>query len=136
MNTNLTNEKGAKPIEPKLQQVAALEDKKQLAALVADIQKNQLGNAFFGIGSQQDLKDSTKMIAGIRQGGLSLPDRDYYLETDDRMTKIRQQYTDYMVTVFKLAGDTPEQAAEEAKNVLESRPRWPRVDQPHRTPRP
>ena len=119
MNTTLTNEKGAKPIEPQLQQVAALEDKKQLAALVADIQKNQLGDAFFGIGSQQDLKDSTKMIAGIRQGGLSLPDRDYYLETDDRMTKIRQQYTDYMITVFRLAGDTPEHAVEEAKNVLD-----------------
>ncbi len=119
MNTTLVNEKGAKPIEPKLQQVAALEDKKQIAALVAEIQKNQLGNAFFGVGSQQDLKDSTKMIAGIRQGGLTLPDRDYYLETDDRMVKIRQQYTDYMVTVFKLAGDSPEQAAEEAKNVLD-----------------
>jgi putative endopeptidase len=119
MNTTLTNEKGAKPIEPMLQQVAALEDKKQIASLVADIQKNQLGNAFFDIGSQQDLKDSTKMIAGIHQGGLSLPDRDYYLETDDRMVKIRQQYTDYMITVFKLVGDTPEQAAEEAKNVLD-----------------
>ncbi len=119
MNTTLTNEKGAKPIEPKLQQVADLQDKKQLAAFVADIQKNQLGSAFFGVGSQQDLKDSTKMIAGIRQGGLSLPDRDYYLETDDRMTKIRQQYTDYMVTVFKLVGDSPEQAADEAKNVLD-----------------
>ncbi len=119
MNTTLTNERGAKPIEPKLRQVAALEDKKQLAALVADIQENQLGSAFFSIDAQQDLKDSTKMIAGIRQGGLSLPDRDYYLETDDRMTKIRQQYTDYMVAVFKLAGDTPEQAAEEAKNVLD-----------------
>jgi putative endopeptidase len=119
MNTSQTNEKGAKPIEAKLQQVAALEDKKQLSALVADLQKNQLGNAFFDIGAQQDLKDSTKMIAGIRQGGLTLPDRDYYLETDDRMTKIRQQYTDYMVTVFKLSGDTPEQAAEEAKNVLD-----------------
>ena len=119
MNTTLANEKGAKPIEPKLQQVAALQDKKEIAALIADIQKNQLGSAFFGIDAQQDLKDSTKMIAGIRQGGLSLPDRDYYLETDDRMTKIRQQYTDYMVTVFKLAGDSPEQAAEEAKNVLD-----------------
>jgi putative endopeptidase len=119
MNTTLTNEQGAKPIEPKLQQVAALQDKKQLAAFVADIQKNQLGNTFFDIGAQQDLKDSTKMIAGIHQGGLSLPDRDYYLETDDRMTKIRQQYTEYMITVFKLAGDTPEQAAEEAKNVLD-----------------
>ena len=120
MNTDLANEKGAKPIEPKLARVAALQDKAAIAALVGDIQVNQLGTAFFGIGAQQDLKDSTKMIAGIGQGGaLTLPDRDYYLETDDRMVKIRQQYTDYMITVFKLAGDSPEQAAEEAKNVLD-----------------
>jgi putative endopeptidase len=119
MDDKLANEKGAKPIQPLLERVAALSDKAQLAALVGDIQAKYLGSPFFSIGSQQDLKDSTKQIAGIRQGGLSLPDRDYYLETDERMTKIRQQYTDYMVAVFKLAGDSPDQAAAEAKNVLD-----------------
>jgi putative endopeptidase len=119
MNTDLANQKGAKPLDPKLAQVAALTDKKAIAAIVADIQKNQLGSALFNVGSQPDLKDSSKMIGGVHQGGLSLPDRDYYLESDDRMAKIRQQYTDYMVKVFTMVGDTPEQAAEEAKNVLD-----------------
>ena len=119
MNTSLANEKGAQPIQPLLQRIAALEDKKQIASLVGDIQSKEVGAAFFVTASQQDLKDSTKVIAGIRQGGLSLPYRDYYLETDDRMVKIRQQYVDYMVTVFKLAGDSAEQAAEEAKSVLD-----------------
>jgi putative endopeptidase len=119
MDEKLANEKGAKPIQPLLERVAALNDKAQLAPLVADIQSKSLGEPFFSIGSQIDLKDSTKEIAGIRQGGLSLPDRDYYLENDDRMVKIRQQFTDYMVAVFKLAGDSSDQAAAEAKSVLD-----------------
>src|SRR5271170_730766 len=119
MNVPLANEKGAQPILPLLQRVATLQDKEQIASLVGDLQSGHLASPFFNIDSDQDLKDSTREIAALRQGGLSLPDRDYYLETDERMTKIRQQYNDYMITVFKLAGDSPEQAADEAKNVLD-----------------
>src|SRR5271170_1818815 len=119
MNTSLADQNGAQPIQPLLQRVDALHEKNQIAPLVGDIQARNLGSPFFAAGSQQDIKDSSLQIAGIRQGGLSLPDRDYYLDTDERMTKIRQQYTDYMLTVFKLAGDSPEQAAAEAKSVLD-----------------
>jgi putative endopeptidase len=119
MNTELINQKGIQPTQPQLERIAALSDKQQLATLVADIQAKHLGSPFFDVASEQDLKDSSKQIAGIGQGGLTLPDRDYYLENDPRSLKIRQQYTDYMITVFKLAGDAPEQAATEAKAVLD-----------------
>ncbi len=119
MNTALADEKGDKPILPVLASVDALEDKQQLAALVAQLQAKDGVRVFFRIGSDQDAKDSTKQIAEIGQGGLGLPDRDYYLETDARMTKIREQYTAYMTSLFKLIGDSDDQAAAEAKSVLD-----------------
>ena len=67
---------------------------------------------------QQDEKDSSKQIAGLRQGGLGLPDRSYYIEKSEREAKIRDQYVEHMTKMFALAGDTPEQAAAEAKNVM------------------
>ncbi len=71
----------------------------------------------FRFGVQQDEKDSSKQIASIGQGGLSLPDRDYYLL--DRFETIRKQYVEHMTKMFTLAGDTPDQAAKEADAVLE-----------------
>jgi putative endopeptidase len=119
MNTSLANEKGDKPILQALHYVDGLDSKDQLASIVARLQSKGGVRVFFGIGSEQDAKDSSKQIAGIGQGGLTLPDRDYYLETDERMTKIRQQYTEYLVNIFKLIGDTDDKAAAEAKNVLD-----------------
>jgi putative endopeptidase len=119
MNTAEADQKGDQPILPTLAQVGALSEKKQLASLVAQLQSRLGVGALFRIGSEQDAKDSTKQIAAVVQGGLSLPDRDYYLEDNDRMKKIREQYTAYLVSIFKLLGDSDEKAAAEAKSVLE-----------------
>jgi putative endopeptidase len=119
MNTTLADEKGDKPILPILAIVDSLQDKQKLAPLVAQLQSKDGVRVFFRIGSDQDAKDSTKQIAEIAQGGLGLPDRDYYLETDARMTKIREQYVAYLTSLFKLIGDSEAQASVEAKNVLD-----------------
>jgi putative endopeptidase len=119
MNTTLADEKGDKPILPVLERVDSLQDKQQLAALISSLQSKDGVSALFRVGSEQDAKDSTKQIAVISQGGLSLPDRDYYLESDARMTKIREEYTAYLVSIFKLLGDSDDKAAAEAKNVLD-----------------
>jgi hypothetical protein len=71
----------------------------------------------FGVG--QDDKDSSKQIAEIYQGGLSLPDRDYYIVDSARFKAIRAQYIEHVKKMFTLAGDTPEQAAKEAAAVME-----------------
>ncbi len=118
MNTAAADEKGDKPILPALNTIDTLQDKQQLVALVAQLQSKDGVRVFFRIGSDQDAKDSTKEIAEIGQGGLGLPDRDYYLETDPRMTKIREQYTAYLTSLFKLIGDSDDKAAAEAKGVL------------------
>ena len=68
---------------------------------------------------EQDKRDSSKQIAAIGQSGLSLPDRDYYIEDSKHFQEIRKQYIEHMSRMFTLAGDAPEQAAKEAAAVLE-----------------
>ncbi|WP_446742313.1 M13 family metallopeptidase [Silvibacterium acidisoli] len=118
MDTDLANRLGDKPVLPVLAKIDALNDKKGLGALVADLHAHDNANGFFEFGSSADQKNSTMEIAEAFQGGLTLPDRDYYLLDDDRMTKIRSQYKEYVVSLFKLAGDNDDKAASEADAVL------------------
>jgi putative endopeptidase len=116
MNTDKINELGDKPILPTIDAIDALSDKKAIAGLLGD--RKLAAGGFAELGVEQDEKDSTQQIASIGQGGLSLPDRDYYLVDDDHMKKVRSQYLDYATKIFTLLGDPQEKAAEEAKNVL------------------
>jgi putative endopeptidase len=116
MNTDLVEKKGLAPIDPALKQIAALAETKGLAPLLGDLAAKGSPAPLFRFGVQQDEKDSSKQIASIGQGGLSLPDRDYYLL--DRFETIRKQYVEHMTRMFTLAGDTPDQAAKEADAVL------------------
>lgn len=118
MNTKLTDDLGAKPIQPQLAEIAALQDKKKIAQLDVAIE-NQYGRGFlFGVGVGQDQKDATKQILQTGQGGLSLPDRDYYIKDDERSALIRKQYVEHVTRMFILLGDTPEQAAIEAADTM------------------
>jgi putative endopeptidase len=119
MNTQLADEKGVTPLEPTLNTISTLNDKKQLAAVLAVLEiRDGVGGAFtFGV--SQDQKDSTRQIAEAGQGGLGLPDRDYYLADNPRQKKIREDYVAHMTRMFQLAGDTPEKAASEAQAVME-----------------
>jgi putative endopeptidase len=118
MNVDAVNQKGAAPLKPSLDRIAELNDKKQLATVLTELERQDGTEALFQFQVQQDEKDSSQQIAGVRQGGLGLPDRSYYIEKSERETKIRGQYVDHMTKMFVLAGDTPEQAAAEAKSVM------------------
>ncbi len=118
MNVSLADSLDAKPIEPELKAIDALADKKQLAALDIDLNKRFGSGAIFYLGVQQDQKDATKQILGTGQGGLTLPDRDYYLNQDDRSKKLREQYVAHVTKMFALLGDAPDHAANEAADVL------------------
>ncbi len=133
MNSDLADQLGDKPILPQIAHIQAIQDKKQIAAVVASLQAKDGAPAFFRFDVQQDQKDSTKQIEGIAQGGLTLPDRDYYLEDNPHMQTIRQQYHDYIVAVLKLTGDSDEQAGTEAGQVIDietalAKGALPRVD--------
>jgi putative endopeptidase len=118
MNVDLADKLGAKPVEPVMTAIELLKDKKQLAPTVAELQSRFALGVFYTFGVQQDQKDSSQQIVNVGQGGLSLPDRSYYLTDDARSQQIRGQYVDHVTKMFVLLGDTPEKAAEEAKSVM------------------
>jgi putative endopeptidase len=118
MNVDLADQLGVAPIQPELDAIAGLKDKRQLALFNVRAAHEFYGPMFLDVDVTQDQKDASKQILETYQGGLSLPDRDYYLLDDDRYKTIRQQYVAHMVTMFELLKDTPEQAATEAADVL------------------
>jgi putative endopeptidase len=110
--------RGLKPVQPILDRIAALETKEALAAEVARLHGEGVP-VLFGSGTQPDFKDASRNIAAVDQGGLGLPDRDYYLKDDQRFADVRKQYLPHVQKMFELAGDTPEAAAAGAKTVLD-----------------
>src|SRR6266550_4220157 len=108
---------GAEPIKAELDRIAALKNRAQLEAEVARLHSRGVP-LLFGFGAQQDAKNSTSVIAGIGQGGLSLPDRDYYLNTEKRYADIRANYTDHVARMFQLVGETASDASADAQRVL------------------
>ena len=118
MNQPLADQLGAKPVQPLLAQIDGWSDKSKLAALVAAMQREHGLALLYRFGSDQDQKDSTQQIGELRQAGISMPDRDYYLQDDERMRGIREKYVDHVTKMFVLLGDSPEKAAAEAKSVM------------------
>jgi putative endopeptidase len=118
MDVDRVNEQGSKPILAALDQIASLTDRSQIPALVGYLQSEKATNALFRFSSTEDTKNSQEEIAEISQGGLGLPNRDYYLDDDDRSNKIRSEYVEHMTKIFKLLGDSAELASEEADQVM------------------
>ena len=107
---------GLKPIEAELATIAALKDKRQIAALIAHY--NQISvTAPYDFGVHQDAKDSTKYIVDLSQSGLGLPDRDYYLKDDDAKLKdARVKYQAHVEKMLAMSGD--HDAAANAKRIV------------------
>jgi predicted metalloendopeptidase len=108
---------GIKPIQPYLSEIEKI-------ASVADVKRviPQLHNvglpAVFGFGVGPDLKESNAVLAGLNQGGLSLPNSDYYTNVDPRSIEIRQRFVQHMTSMFKLLGDDADAAKKNADTVL------------------
>jgi putative endopeptidase len=110
--------KGIAPLKPELARVAAVQDKGALIDEIAHV--HLVGpNPLFNFYSNSDLHNADQVIAYIDQGGLSLPDRDYYIKDDNpKMKEMRQHLVEYVTQSFTLAGQTPQQAADSAQTVL------------------
>ncbi|MFL5600520.1 MAG: M13 family metallopeptidase [Gemmatimonadaceae bacterium] len=108
---------GAQPIKAELDRIAAINNRAGVEAEVARLHARAIP-LLFNFGAQQDLKNSTSVIAGLSQGGLSLPDRDYYLNNDKRYADIRANYTDHVARMFQLIGEPASQATADAQKVL------------------
>ena len=120
---------GVKPLQPELTLIAALKSKKELALEIAhlhnnypgawDQEDNQTNAPFFGFTGKQDYDDASRQVAQLDQGGLSLPNRDYYLNTDDKSLELLKKYHAHLQKMFVLAGEPEAQAAADAGTVIE-----------------
>jgi len=118
MDEKAVNAKGLAPLKPELDRVAAVQDK---AALIDELAHLYLvgGTSLFSFYSSSDLHNADQVIAYIDQGGLTLPDRDYYIKEDNpKMKEMRQHLVEYVTQSFTLVGQTPQQAADSAQTVL------------------
>jgi len=107
---------GAKPLAPTLAEIAALNNKRELAAWVAGAPSVSI--YFFRYHSSQDYKDSTRQIAWVDQGGLGLPDRDFYFKDDAKSVDLRKAYVAHVQKTMELLGDAPEAARSEGETVM------------------
>jgi putative endopeptidase len=120
---------GLKPMQAELARIAALKSKKDITLEVAHLHHlypgawqgddNQSNSALFGFTGQQDYDNATKVVAQIDQGGINLPNRDYYLKTDDKSKEILTKYRAHIQKMFVLAGESDTQAATDAGSVIE-----------------
>jgi putative endopeptidase len=117
MDENAVHAKGLKPLQPELDRIAAITDKKQLTELLAHYQLISV-NAFFNYGEQQDFTDATKQIAAVDQGGLGLPERDYYFRAGDEAEKTRKEYVAHVANMLALAGEPSDKAAADAGKIM------------------
>ena len=115
MNQSARNELGITPLQPSLDTIDSVKSKADLVGLMAKIQK-QGGTLPFGWFVNNDAKNSSEYALYLSQSGLGLPDRDYYLNDDEKFTKIRASYEQYITDVLAKSG--VKNAAEAAKSVL------------------
>ncbi|MFY9910181.1 MAG: M13 family metallopeptidase [Candidatus Sulfotelmatobacter sp.] len=120
---------GLKPLRPQLDRIAALKSKTEITLEIAHLHRsfpgaweqsdNQTNAPFFGFTGQQDYDDASKVVAQIDQGGLSLPGRDYYINTDAKSLETIKKFRTHIQKMFELIGEPEAQAASDASVVVE-----------------
>lgn len=117
MDTNKIEADGLKPLQAVLDKINAAQDAAQIMDVAAYLHKIGVG-VFFSEGVGQDEKNSEMMAYQLYQGGLGLPNRDYYFKTDERTKKIREAYPAYIRSIFMLKGEDSVSAAAKAKAIF------------------
>jgi putative endopeptidase len=118
MNTSAIDALGDKPVQAELARIDALKTRPELLAALTRLHHEYAGSFFFGSGTDQDAINSSVIIAAVGAGGLGLPDRDYYLKTDDKSVKIREQYVAYIRQLLSLTGEPAEKTKADADAIL------------------
>src|SRR5262249_8669960 len=120
---------GAKPLADELRRIAAIGTLPQLEEEIARLQTFGV-NAGFQFGSEPDRKDSSNVIAAAAQGGLGLPERDYYFKTDPDSKAIRAKYVAHVTKMFQLLGEKKAAASAHARTVLACETKPPKSSRP------
>jgi len=118
MDTDKIEKDDLSPLSDEIKRIDNMKSLEDLRTETARLHADGV-NAFFNFSSGQDFKDSTKVIGQAFQGGLGLPDRDYYTNTDDRSKKLREQYVEHVGKMLKLLGYEQADADAKAKKIME-----------------
>lgn len=108
---------GAKPLEAELARIAAISNAKQLNEAIAYFHAAGI-SPLFSFGTGQDSKNSSLVILSANQGGLGLPNRDYYTKTDSNSVKIRKAYVEHIAKTLQLIGKPAAEANKAAERVM------------------
>ncbi len=108
---------GIKPIKPFLKSIERIKTAEDVKKNIAELHNSGIP-AIFGFGVGTDLKNSNQVLASAGQGGLSLPNTDYYTKTDPKSVEVRAKFAEYMEQMFKMLGDTAAEAKANADVVL------------------
>jgi putative endopeptidase len=117
MDMKTRDAEGLKPLAPWFKRIDEIKDGKSLQAAFAYLATYNVDSPF-GVGSMPDFKNSKVIIAVAGQSGVSLPDRDYYLRTDEKSKMIREEYLKHLAKMFQLMGEDEQKAASDAKTVM------------------
>lgn len=117
MDSAAIERRGAAPLQRDLDLIAAVRTRDDLFGSLGPLDA-AAGLAPFGAGATLDAKDAANTIAGLSQGGTSLPAKEYYTKTDSASVALREQFTAHIERMFRLLGDAPERATQEAQTVL------------------
>jgi putative endopeptidase len=118
MDTAAIDEAGTKPIDAELARIAAMKSGADLQTEAAKLQQEGVG-VLFRFGANQDAKDSTQVVGSAFQGGLGLPEREYYLKQDDKSKTLRDAYVKHVARMFELLGNSADASSAEATTVLQ-----------------
>jgi len=123
MDEAAVEKRGIAPLQPELDAIAQIKSAKDLTPVVAHLQYTYFRYSYtssmlFNAGSAQDPDDSESVIADVDQGGLGMPDRDYYTKEDAKSKETRERYLQHVQKVFELIGDSPATAKQNAETVM------------------
>jgi putative endopeptidase len=118
MDTVSRNVAGVDPIMDKLDRIEEIQSKEEIQKLMAEM-PTSISTPFFGVSSYSDPDDSNTNVAYVGTGGLGLPDRDYYLDQDDKSKEIREQYKEHIVKMMAYFGGSKDDAKFKAETILE-----------------
>ncbi len=129
MDESAIDAKGVAALKPELDRIAALKSKSQLPAEIAHLHQitfslapntnSGFQTAIFGFTSGQDFDDASQVVSTIDQGGLGLPDRDYYLKDDAKSVQLRSEYVAHLQKTFALLGEDSAAAGADAKTLMD-----------------
>jgi putative endopeptidase len=118
MDESAIEKAGTKPLQQDFDSIAKIKSKQELTKEIVRLHREG-ADVLFGFDSGSDFKNASQIIAQVDQGGLGMPDRDYYFKSDPKSVELRNKYVEHVAKMFGLLGDDESKAAAEAKVVMD-----------------